>query len=94
MESDVRSLARHGLVEQKTIEGHSSFTTKVLTLTKDGHWLLERAQLVSDRQATYHGLVKPKEDGTTPISTDCIGRSQETWKTQAGRSAASSSTSN
>jgi hypothetical protein len=61
MESDVRNLARHGLIEQKTIEGHSSFSTKVLTLTKDGHWLLERAQLVSHRQATYHGLVKPKE---------------------------------
>ena len=61
MESDVRNLARHGLVEQKSIEGHSSFSTKVLTLTKDGHWLLERAQLLSDRQATYHGLVKPKE---------------------------------
>ena len=61
MESDVRNLARHALVEPKTIEGHSSFTTKVLTLTKDGHWLLERAQLVSHRQATYHGLVKPKE---------------------------------
>ncbi len=63
MESDVRNLTRHGLVEQKTIEGHSSFMTKVLTLTKDGHWLLERAQLVSHRQATYHGLVKPKEAG-------------------------------
>jgi hypothetical protein len=61
MESDVRNLARHGLVEQKTIEGHSSFSTKVLTLTKDGHWLLERAQFVCDRQATYHGVVKPKE---------------------------------
>lgn len=61
MESDVRNLVRHRLVEQKTIEGHSSFSTKVLTLTKDGHWLLERAQLVSHRQATYHGLVKPKE---------------------------------
>src|SRR5580704_10170191 len=61
MESDVRNLARHALVEQKTIEGHASFSTKVLTLTKDRHWLLERAQLVSHRQATYHGLVKPKE---------------------------------
>jgi hypothetical protein len=61
MESDVRNLTRHGLVEQKSIEGHSSFSTKVLTLTRDGHWLLERAQLVSRRQATYHGLVKPKE---------------------------------
>jgi hypothetical protein len=55
MESDVR------LVEQRTIEGHSSYSTKVLTLTKDGQRLLERAQLVSNRQATYHGLVKPKE---------------------------------
>jgi hypothetical protein len=61
MESDVRNLVRHGLVDRKNIEGHSSFSTKVLTLTKDGHWLLERAQLVSNRQAIYHGLVKPKE---------------------------------
>jgi hypothetical protein len=61
MESDVRNLARQGLVEPKTIEGHASYSTKVLTLTKDGHWLLERAQLVSHRQATYHGLVKVKE---------------------------------
>src|SRR6266404_2376466 len=61
MESDVRNLTRHGLVEQRSIEGHSSYSTKVLTLTKDGHRLLERAQMVSHRQATYHGLVKPKE---------------------------------
>jgi len=27
MESDVRSLTRQGLVEQRTIEGHSSFST-------------------------------------------------------------------
>src|SRR5258708_6668952 len=58
MQSDIRSLTRQGLVEQRTIEGHSSYSTKVLTLTKDGHRLLERAQLVSSRQATYHGLVK------------------------------------
>jgi hypothetical protein len=61
MESDIRSLRRQGLVERRSIEGHSSYSTKVLTLTKDGHRLLERAQLVSRRQATYHGLVKPKE---------------------------------
>jgi len=61
MESDVRSLSRQGLVERHMIEGHSSYSTKVLTLTKDGQRLLERAQLVSNRQATYHGLVKPKE---------------------------------
>jgi|SRR5580704_4521039 hypothetical protein len=61
MESDIRNLSRQGLVEQRNIEGHSSYSTKVLTLTKDGHRLVERAQLVSSRQATYHGLVKPKE---------------------------------
>jgi hypothetical protein len=61
MKSDIRSLSRQGLVEQRTIEGHSSYATKVLTLTKHGHRLVERPQLVSSRQATYHGLVKPKE---------------------------------
>ncbi|HVB59426.1 MAG TPA: hypothetical protein VNE63_23720 [Candidatus Acidoferrales bacterium] len=61
MESDIRGLTRQGLVEQRNIEGHSSYSTKVLTLTKDGHRLLECAQMVSHRQATYHGLVKPKE---------------------------------
>lgn len=61
MESDVRKLIRQGLVEPRTIEGNRSYSTKVLTLTKDGHRLVERAQLVSGRQTTYHGLVKPKD---------------------------------
>jgi hypothetical protein len=63
MESDIRSLTRQGLVEQRTIEGHSSYSTKVLTLTKDGNRVVERAQLVSSRQAAYHGSVKPREAG-------------------------------
>src|SRR5262249_43099896 len=45
----------------RSIEGHSSYSTKVLTLTKEGQRLIERAQLVPDRQATYHGFMKPKE---------------------------------
>ncbi len=57
----LETCAKHGLVEQRTIEGHSSYSTKVLTLTKEGQWLLKRAQLVSNQQATYHGLAKPKE---------------------------------
>ncbi|HYY72795.1 MAG TPA: hypothetical protein VE778_04315 [Candidatus Bathyarchaeia archaeon] len=61
MESDIRNLARQGLVEQRTIEGHSSYSTRVLTLIKDGHRLVERAELVSRRQAIYHGFAKPKE---------------------------------
>lgn len=61
MESDIRNLRKHGLVEQRTIEGYSSYSTKVLTLTKEAHRLLKHAQLVSGQQAIYHGLVKPKE---------------------------------
>src|SRR6266849_9438064 len=61
MESDLRNLSRQGLIEERRIEGHSSYSTRVLTLTKDAHGLLERAQLVSNRQALYHGLVKSKE---------------------------------
>jgi hypothetical protein len=61
MEADIKTLRTHGLVEQRTIEGHFSYSTKVLTLTKEGQRLLKRAQLVSSQQATYHGLVKPKE---------------------------------
>ena len=61
MESDLRNMRRQGLIEEGHIEGHSSYSTRVLTLTKDGHQLLERANLVSNRQAVYHGLVKLKE---------------------------------
>lgn len=61
MEADIRNLRKHGLVEQRTIEGHSSYSAKVLTLTKEGHRLLKHAQLVSSRQMTYHGFAKPKE---------------------------------
>lgn len=61
MEADIRNLRKHGLVEQRTIEGHSSYSAKVLTLTKEGQRLLKHAQLVSSVQATYYGLAKPKE---------------------------------
>src|SRR3974390_1738532 len=66
MQSDIRSLTRQGLIEEHTIEGHRSYSTKVLALTKEGHRLVDRAQLVSSRQATYHGLVKPKETRDHP----------------------------
>lgn len=61
MANDIQNLRRQGLVEQRSIEGHSSCSTRVLTLTKDGHRLLSRSQLVPERQAIYHGFVKPKE---------------------------------
>jgi len=61
MENDVQNLRRNGLIEQRSIEGHESYSKKVLTLTKDGHNLLSRHNLISDRQSIYHGFVKPKE---------------------------------
>lgn len=61
MESDLRHLSRKGLIEERHIEGHASYSTRVLTLTRHGHQLLERASLISSRQALYHGLVKIKE---------------------------------
>src|SRR5260370_41836394 len=61
MEADVKNLTRHGLVERRTIEGHSSYSTRGLTLTNAGHPRLERPQLDSNPQTTYHGPVKPTE---------------------------------
>ena len=61
MESDVRHLCRHGLVEQHSIEGHESYSKQVLSLSREGHRLLTRENLVPHRQAIYHGFVKAKE---------------------------------
>ena len=61
MESDVQNLRRQGLVEQRSIEGHESYSKQVFTLTKEGHNLLSRQNLIPDRQAIYHGFVKAKE---------------------------------
>ncbi len=61
MENDVQNLRHQGLIEQRSIEGHSSYSTRVLTLTKAGHRLLSQSQLVPERQAIHYGFVKPKE---------------------------------
>ncbi len=61
MESDVQNLRRQGLIEQRSIEGHESYSKQVFTLTKDGHKLLSEQNLIPDRQAIYHGFVKAKE---------------------------------
>ncbi len=61
MESDVQSLRRQGLVEQRSIEGHESYSKQVFTLTKEGHKLLSLQNVIPDRQAIYHGFVKAKE---------------------------------
>ena len=61
LESDVRNLCRQGLVEQHSIEGHEGYSKHVLSLSREGHRLLTRENLVPHRQAIYHGFVKAKE---------------------------------
>jgi hypothetical protein len=61
MDSDVQNLRRQGLIEQRSIEGHESYSKQVFTLTKEGHKLLSRQNLIPDRQAIYHGFVKARE---------------------------------
>jgi hypothetical protein len=61
MENDIHNLRPQGLIEQRSIEGHESYSKQVFTLTKGGHKLLARQNLIPDRQAIYHGFAKPKE---------------------------------
>lgn len=61
MENDVQHLRHQGLIEQRSIEGHESYSKHVLALTKEGHRLLSRHNFVPDGQAIYDGFVKPKE---------------------------------
>ncbi len=61
MENDVENLVRQGLVKVITIPNIDYNPTEVVTLTKEGHRLLSRGQVVRRDQATYHGLKKPRE---------------------------------
>jgi hypothetical protein len=61
MENDVESLARQGLAKVTSIADTEHNPTRVVTLTKEGHKLLSRGNVVRSDQATYHGLKKPKE---------------------------------
>ncbi len=54
-------LGTQGLVQQRTIEETDYPTTRVLALTKQGHRLLSRGNLLPRDQSTYHGFAKPKE---------------------------------
>jgi hypothetical protein len=59
--NDVQHLRHQGLVEQRSIEGHESYSKQGLALTKGGHKLLSRHNFIPDGQTIYHGFVKPKE---------------------------------
>jgi hypothetical protein len=61
MEKDIRALARHSLLRDKTLEISQKKTLRVVTLTKAGHRLLKKTNQVPDDQPIYHGVVKPRE---------------------------------
>ncbi len=61
MQSDLRNLTRHGLIEQRRTTTLKKESCRVLTLTDQGQRLIRRHGFVPDGQAIYSGLVKPKE---------------------------------
>jgi hypothetical protein len=61
IENDVENLVRQGLAKVTTIPNIEYNSTEVVTLTKEGHRMLSRGQVVRHDQATYHGLKKPRE---------------------------------
>ncbi|SRR6266566_9360880 len=90
MENDVQNLRRQGLVEQRSVEGHESYSKQVFTLTKEGHKLLSEQNLIPDRQAIYHGFVKAKKRAMMPTFTASTTRWPRKLTELAARSAASS----
>jgi hypothetical protein len=61
MNKDIRQLARHSLVSDKTVEISQKKTLRLVTLTKTGHRLLKNTNQLPDDQPIYHGLLKPRE---------------------------------
>ena len=61
MDKDIRHLARHSLVSDKTVEISQKKTLRIVTLTKTGHRLLKNTNEVPDDQPIYHSLMKPRE---------------------------------
>jgi len=60
-DKDIRRLARHSLVSDKTVEISQKKTLRIVTLTKAGHRLLKNTNQLPDDQPIYHGLMKPRE---------------------------------
>jgi hypothetical protein len=61
LDSDLRNLIQHRLVERRDTSVLKKESQHVLTLTKEGKRLIRRHGLVLDDQAIYSGFVKPKE---------------------------------
>jgi hypothetical protein len=61
MDQDIRRLARHSLVSDKTVEISQKKTLRIVTLTKTGCRFLKNTNQLPDDQPIYHGLMKPRE---------------------------------
>ncbi len=61
MKGNVENLRRRGLVKDTTLADTVHEPTRVVALTKEGHKLLARGNVVASDQAIYHGLKKPEE---------------------------------
>ena len=61
MDKDIRRLAQHSLVSERTVEISQKKTLRVVMLTKAGHRLLKNTNQLPDDQRIYHGLLKPRE---------------------------------
>jgi hypothetical protein len=61
MDKEIRRLARHSLVSDKTVEISQKKTLRIVALTKTGHRLLKNTNQLPDDQPIYHGLMKPRE---------------------------------
>jgi hypothetical protein len=60
-DKDIRRLARHSLVSDKSVEISQKKTLRIVTLTKAAHRLLKNTNQLPDDQPIYHGLMKPRE---------------------------------
>jgi hypothetical protein len=61
MDKEIKHLEREHLASERTLEISHRKTLRVVTLTKAGHRLLKRSNLLPDDQAIYHGLLKSRE---------------------------------
>lgn len=61
MEREIRRLAGQGLISERVLPAGRDKTLRLVALTKRGERLLRKSGRIPDKQAIYHGFVKPRE---------------------------------
>jgi hypothetical protein len=61
MEREIRHLKQQALISEKAVRGNRHRTIGLIALTKKGARLTRNSGVVPERQAIYHGFVKPRE---------------------------------